>query len=797
MTNVSEQARRLVSQMPLEEKASLLGGKDFWHTKESLRAGLPSIMLTDGPHGLRKQASGADHLGINDSVPATCFPTASASACAFDPTLLYRIGKAIGEECREEDVAVLLGPGLNIKRSPLCGRNFEYFSEDPVLSGELAAAFVLGLQSEGVGASVKHFALNNQEARRMIVDSVADERTMREIYLAGFERAIKKGEPWTVMCSYNRVKGVYASENKWLLSDVLRGEWGYNGLVVTDWGAANDRVSGVQAGCDLEMPGSGAYHDKQLVSAVRSGELDEAALDRSAERVVELILKSQAREKTTYDRDAHHALAREAAACAAVLLKNVGSILPLKAGLSLAVIGAFAKTPRYQGAGSSKIVPYRLDCALCELEKLGFPADYAEGYDLLSDEADEARIGEACACAAGKDAVLVFAGLPDRYESEGFDRKRLGMPSGQIALIERVRAVNENVIVVLAGGSVIDMAWEQSAKAIVMAYLGGQAGAGGVADVLTGRHNPSGKLAETWPLSLEDNPTFRYFPGYARTVEYREGLFVGYRYYDTAQKSVRYPFGYGLSYTRFTLSSLKTVSENGVWRVSCTLENTGEPAGATVVQLYVSHKSGVLIQVDQELKGFQKVTLAPHEQAVVSFSLTNRDLSYYNVETGDWCVEGGLYELRVGFSSRELPLKTTIFADPTPKAAAPDLRESAPSYYALQNGLDVPDAQFAALLNRPLPPRERAEGEAFTRNSTLAELRGHPLGRILNRIVQKEVAKMSATNDDIGTMIDAMLTESPLRLLAMSGGGFGLAQVDGLVEILNGRLFKGLKLLMQ
>ena len=554
----SMEAKALVSQMTLREKTSLLSGLDNWRTKPIPRLNLPSATVSDGPHGLRKEVfTGKGKTAKKTTLPATCFPTACLTACSFDRALLGRIGAAIAEECRAENVDVVLGPGLNCKRSPLCGRNFEYFSEDPVVSGELAAAFIEGAQGQGVGVSVKHFALNNQEMRRMIVDAVADDRAIFELYLAAYERVFQKTKPWTVMCSYNRVKGLHASESKWLLTDVLRTRFGFGGLVMSDWGAVNDRVLGVDAGLDLEMPYIDAYRDRLIEKAVLSGKLPESAVDRCAERVCELALRAQERRPLEKKLAEHHAFAREAAANSAVLLKNENALLPLKPGAHIAVIGTFAKVPRYQGAGSSKVVPVTMDSPLEELQKLGFIADYAAGYNPDADAPDEALLLAACRAAEGKDAAVLYVGLPDRYESEGYDRASLGMPQSHIELVRRVREVNPNVAVVLSCGSVVDMSWEADAKAILLFYLAGEAFGGAAADVLSGRVAPSGKLPESWPLRLEDVPCFEYFPGYPHTVEYRESIFVGYRYYDTANKPVRYPFGYGLSYTSFAYSNLR------------------------------------------------------------------------------------------------------------------------------------------------------------------------------------------------------------------------------------------------
>ncbi len=791
------QARELVSQMTLAEKASLLSGADKWRTKTIGRLDLGSVMVADGPHGLRKEVKNAEN-GVS-TVKSTCFPTACATACSFDRSLLNRIGIALAEECRAEDVDVLLGPGLNCKRSPLCGRNFEYFSEDPVVSGELAAAFIKGVQSLDVGTSMKHFALNNQEYRRLTTDAVVDERAMFELYLAGFERVLRQVQPWTVMCSYNRVKGVNASDNKWLLTDVLRNKFGFNGLVMSDWGAVNDRVAGVLAGLDLEMPYIDPYHDHQIEQAVRSGKLKESEVDLCAARVVELVEKAKKREHLPFDADAHHALAREAAAASCVLLKNEDRLLPLKSGASIAVIGAFAKTPRYQGAGSSKVQPPKLESAYDELLKLGLHAEYAAGYDEATDAPDEALLSQACALAAGTYAALLFVGLPDRYESEGFDRESLSMPLNHIELIRRVSAVNPNVAVVLSCGSVVDLSWADNAKSILLGYLGGQASGGAVADVVSGKICPGGKLAESWPLQLDDTPSRAYFPGYTRTVEYRESIFVGYRYFDTANRSVRYPFGHGLSYTSFAYSNLELDADaldgDAPLHLSLDVTNTGNCQGAEVVQLYISHKSGVMFTPAQELKGFEKVFLAPGETKSVSFILTRRDLCYYNVAVGNWRVEGGEYELRLSASSRDIRLSAAISAKPDADATAPDYRASAPCYYDLSCGIQVPDSAFAAVLGRPIPPRERQKGEPHTLNVTLSEVKHTLLGRLFVSIGRKVAQSATATGEVSMDIVEHVLYTTPLRLMS-SESDISPRQIEGIVHLFNHKIFKGLRALI-
>ena len=558
--------KNLISQMTLEEKASLCSGVNFWYLKGIERLEIPSIMVTDGPHGLRKQAGDADHVGLNESVPATCFPTASALAATWNRDLIFQVGEALGEECRQEKIGVILGPGVNIKRSPLCGRNFEYFSEDPYLTGEMAKSHINGVQSQGIGTSLKHYAVNNQEYRRMTIDAIVDERALREIYLAGYEIAVKEAQPWTVMCAYNKINGTYASDHKKLMRDILKDEWGHEGLVVTDWGAMNERPIALAAGTELEMPGTSNGNDQQIVDAVQSGQLDEAIVDQSVERILTMIFKAEETlaEDYAYDPKAHHALARQVAGEGVVLLKNDDSVLPLQANAKVALIGRFAKTPRYQGAGSSQMNPTQLDNLHDEIVKLVGDENltYAPGYTEKGDQADDALIQEAIDIAKDADVVLICAGLTDLYETEGLDRDHMKMPAGHDALIEAVAAAHSKVVVVLSNGSPVEMPWVNGVSGILEGYLGGQAGAGGVADILFGKVNPSGKLAETFPIKLEDNPSHHYFPGGPVTVEYRESIYVGYRYYDTVEQGVLFPFGYGLSYTTFEYSDLQLSRES-------------------------------------------------------------------------------------------------------------------------------------------------------------------------------------------------------------------------------------------
>lgn len=652
----------IVARLTVEERASLTSGLDFWHTEPVARENIPSIMLTDGPHGVRKQTAEGDHLGLHSSVPATCFPPAVALGCSFDPELLERVGAALGAEARALQVGVLLGPGINIKRSPLCGRNFEYLSEDPLLSGVLGAALVHGMQSQGVGASLKHFAANNQETDRMRVSADVDARPLREIYLRAFERVVRDAQPWTVMCSYNRINGVYSSRNPWLLTDVLRGEWGFEGLVVSDWGAVDDRVASLAAGLDLEMPSTGGRTDAEIVAAVRAGTVDESVLDTAAARVIELVQKAVAASDpgATFDADAHHALAREVAAQSIVLLRNENDLLPLATDANIAVIGELARTPRYQGAGSSRIEPTRLDNALDEIRSLsGRDVPFAAGYAL--DGSDSAElVDEAVKRAADADIAVVFLGVPAELESEGFDRDDLELPQRQTALLDAVLTANPKVVVVLSNGGVVRLSgFADRVPAIVEGWLLGQAGGGAVADVLYGHVNPSGRLAETVPIRLEDTPAHTNFPGEHGHVRYGEGLFVGYRSYDARRLDVSFPFGHGLSYTTFEYSDA-AVESDGDLTVHVTVTNTGGRAGAEVVQVYAGAPGSSVARAPRELKGFTKVRLDSGESQRVAVSIRRDDLAYWDTRVDSWVVEGGTYSIDIGASSRDIRQTLTV-----------------------------------------------------------------------------------------------------------------------------------------
>ncbi|WP_034621421.1 glycoside hydrolase family 3 C-terminal domain-containing protein [Cellulomonas sp. URHE0023] len=739
MTQVFD-VERVLAELTLEEKASLTSGSDFWHTQPVERAGVPAIMVTDGPHGLRKQAHNPDHLGIGISVPATCFPTAAALGSSWDVDLVRRVGEALGRETRANDVTVLLGPGVNIKRTPLCGRNFEYVSEDPVVAGELGAAIVRGIQSQGVGTALKHFAANNQETDRMRVSADVDERTLREIYLPAFERVVTTAQPWTVMCAYNKVNGTYASEHRWLLTDVLRDEWAFEGLVMSDWGAVHDRVPALAAGLDLQMPASTAGSDEAVVAAVRDGSLDEAVLDVAVRRVLALIARSAQQSRTdlagavTFDVDDHHLLAREAAGDGSVLLKNDPvdgtPLLPLTG--SFAVIGEFARTPRYQGAGSSQVNPTRLDDALTAL---GGDVPFAPGFTIAGGPSgdDDALRAQAVEVARSAETVVAFLGLPGPDESEGYDRPRLGLPDNQVATLRAVAEVTPRVVVVLANGSAVAVSeWQHLAPAILETWLGGQAGGSAVADLLTGARNPSGKLTETIPHRLEDTPAFGSFPGELGHVRYGEGVLVGYRWYDTRAFDVAFPFGHGLSYTTFSYSDVAATETSA----TVTVTNTGSSAGAEVVQVYVRDPEASVLRPTRELKAFGKVSLAPGESRILTFELTRRDLSYWHCGLHRWVVEGGEFVIEVGASSRDIRGSVSI-----------------------------------QVAGDPL------WGE-LTAMSTIAEWLEHPVGGPLMQsalTVPADIPPMSEADQ-------AMLAQMPAKVLVTFGmSSFTLADLDDLV----------------
>ena len=656
--------KALVAEMTLEEKCGLLSGLDFWHTKPVERLEIPSVMVSDGPHGLRKQDQEADHLGMNDSIKAVCMPAACATAASFDRELIGKMGEAIGSSCQHEEVSVVLGPAVNIKRSPLCGRNFEYFSEDPYLAGEMSASFINGVQSRNVGTSIKHFAANNQEHRRMSSSSNVDERTLREIYFPAFETSVKKAQPWTVMCSYNRLNDVYASENHWLLTEVLRDEWGFEGYVVSDWGAVSNRVAGVAAGLDLEMPSSGGVNDRKIMRAVLTGKLDEKIVDQACERILRINYRylENAKPETPWDKEADHELSAKIAAECMVLLKNEDALLPLAKEDKVAFIGEFAVKPRFQGGGSSHINCFKTTSAVEAAE--GLNVTYSQGYSVAADEATDEMVAEAVAAAKAAKAAVIFAGLPDAYESEGYDRTHMRMPACQNKLIEAVAEANPNTVVVLHNGAPVEMPWLGKVKSVLEVYLGGQAVGAATVKVLYGDVNPSGHLAETFPIKLSDNPSYLFFGGEKDKTDYREGIFVGYRYYDRKEMNVQFPFGHGLSYTTFEYSNLELsdaeITDEDTMTATVTVTNTGSRTGKTGVQLYVSDVESTVIRPVRELKGFEKVELRPGESKQVTFTLDKRSFAYWNQEIHDWHVETGMFNIEIGQSSRDIVLTGSV-----------------------------------------------------------------------------------------------------------------------------------------
>ena len=770
----------IITKLNLEQKCALLSGDTVFTTRGYKNAGVPSITLSDGPNGVRKQAGAADHLGLNPSVPATCFPTAATVACSWDPALGEEIGRAMGEEAAAQEVAVLLGPGLNTKRSPLCGRNFEYFSEDPYLSGKMAAAYVRGIQSEGISACPKHFAVNSQELRRMASDSVVDERTLRELYLTGFEIVVKEAHPKALMSSYNLINGIYANENAHLLQDILREEWGFDGAVVTDWGGSNDHALGVKNGSTLEMPAPGGDAVRELLAAVQSGKITEADVDARLDELLTLVLDTHAaveRHSRSFDADAHHALARRAAGESVVLLKNDDALLPLAEGTRVAVIGDFAETPRYQGAGSSAVNSIKVDTFLDCLNDSGLHSvGFAPGFDRQG-KPDAAKQAEAVALAAKADAVLLCLGLDEIKESEGLDRADMKLADNQIELLQAVREANPNTVVIVNAGASLETPWLAHCKALVYGALGGQAGAGAMVDVLTGKINPGGKLAETWANAYADTPARDHFAGPGRTVQYREGLYVGYRYYQTAGVPVAFPFGHGLSYTQFAYSDLHADAHSA----TLTVTNTGDRAGAEIVQLYVAKPNAEIFRPAQELKAFAKVQLAAGESKTVTLTMDDKAFRYWNTRTDSWEVEGGTYELRVGASSADIRLTAAVEVIGT-DALNPYAGKALPHY---QSGKvqTVPDAEWETLLGRPIPD-DRVK---IDRNMTLGELNHgrSPLGWLVWAVMTALLnASYKKGKPDLNVLFQYNM---PLRALAkMTNGAISMGMVDGIVMEVQG-----------
>lgn len=759
------QINKIIEEMTLEEKASLCSGGDFWHLKGVGRLGIPEIMVADGPHGLRKQDEAADHLGLNESIQAVCFPAAAGMAASFDRTLYRRVGETLGEECQAEQVAVLLGPAVNIKRSPLCGRNFEYMSEDPYLSGELAAAYIEGVQSKHIGTSIKHYAGNNQEKRRSNVSSEISERALREIYLPAFETAVKKAQPWTVMCSYNRINGEYVSQSRKLLTDILRKQWGFQGFVMTDWGACDDRVAGLLAGQDLEMPSSDGVNDRKIVEAVKNGEIEETVLDIAVRRILEKIFEytGHVDRKAVFDRGEHHEFAAETACETMVLLKNETQLLPLRKKKNYVFIGEFAKKPRYQGGGSSHINAYRVENAYEEAKKYA-QISYVEGFSENQEKTEEQKLQEAVDAARESDAAVIFAGLSETMESEAYDREHMRLPECQNRLIEEVRKVQPNIVVVLQNGAPIEMPWADSVPAILEAYLGGEAAGRAQAEILFGEKNPCAKLAETFPMRVQDNPSWLDFGGNKDTVFYGEGIFVGYRYYDKKEMEVLFPFGHGLSYTSFTYSDLQISHEKIKGRekleASFTITNTGSRDGKEIAQIYVEKKQTNISRAPRELKGFVKTELQPGEQKRCRVELGERSFAYYSEEMESWQIEPGEYKILIGASSRDIRLEASVIRTDEPwqgrrcnrNTTLGELRENEEIWKAYKDAMEAETGILPFGGKDASSIQEegmRRMAEAILQDTPLRGLRSHMQGRLTEEALQKVVDRINIAIDNV------------------------------------------------
>ena len=781
--------KKTIESMTLRQKADLLTGKNFWETRDYPEYDIPSLFLSDGPHGLRRQASKADHLGLNKSIPATCFPTAATMANSWDEALGQEMGRALGEEAAAQNVNVLLGPGTCMKRNPRCGRNFEYFSEDPYLAGKMAASYIRGIQENGTSACVKHYAANNQEERRMVTDSVMDERTLREIYLTAFEIAVKEGNTHAIMSSYNMINGQFADENVHTLRDILRGEWGFDGVVMSDWAGTNNKVKSTIAGSDLEMPGC-RYGADDVVKAVENGELDIRYVDECVERILTLIERTTASEKgVPFDVEAHHELARKCAEQSIVLLQNNG-VLPLKSDATVAIIGDFAKTPRYQGAGSSVVNPTKLETALDNLDGINC-VGYQKGFDRYG-KAKKGLVKKAVKLAKKADVALLYLGLDEISEAEGLDREHIKIPSNQIELYKQVRAVSKQVVVVLNCGSAVELGWCADADGLVYACLSGQAGASAVMNVITGKVNPSGKLAETFPVRYEDCSSASCFPGKVMTVEYREGLYIGYRYFDTVNMPVTFPFGYGLSYTTFEYSDI-AVDDNGV---SFTITNTGETDGAEIAQLYVGKKDGKVFRPTKELKGFKKVYLSRGESQSVRIDFDDKTFRYFNVNTNKWEVEGGVYQLYVGASIADIRLEASVEREATTEDVPYDEKQL-PSYYSGQVA-NVSDEEFKAILGREIPQSGynfyKKNRMVIHENCTVSDLRYSKrwVGRFFSWVIRVAIGLLRCTGKRTNAKTIVMgVLHQPVRGLAKFGS-MSRRQMEALLMMFNGHLFKGI-----
>lgn len=788
--------QEIIAKMSLADKIALCSGASFWKTKAYQRYNIPSILMTDGPHGLRKVVVSEDTLGDEVSHNATCFPTASATACSWDRGLLREMGQALAEEALKEQVSIILGPGVNIQRNPLCGRNFEYFSEDPYLAGAMGTAWIQGVQSKGIGVSLKHFAGNNQEHLRMTSDSLIDERALREIYLPAFEKAVKAARPASVMCAYNKLNGTYCSDHSYLLREILRGEWGFGGVIISDWGGMGDRVKAFEAGLDLEMPGGVGLFDAEVLAAVENGELAEERIDECVDRLLDMIYAADKNRKINYryDVESHHQLARKIAAHSAVLLKNQDETLPVHPHQKIAVIGALAKSPRYQGTGSSIVNPTKLSSALDGFKESGFEVSYYPGY-LLKVGESQALVEEAVVGANKSDVAIIFAGLTDEYESEGFDRNDLSMPESHNELIRRVAAVQPNTVVVLAGGAPVEMPWLPQVKAVLNMLLSGQAGGLAAADLLTGKVNPCGKLAATYPIRYADVPSAGFYEEGGRQAQYRESIYVGYRYYDKAAKEVLFPFGHGLSYTTFeyrdlTLSSSE-VQAGGELKVAVTLKNLGERDGAEIIQLYIGDLNPGIFRPDKELRDFNKVFLKIGEEKQVEFTLDSRAFSYYDPDSRAWIVPEGAYQISIGSSSRDIRLQARV----TVNGASRDLADtSIPAWYRQLTG-KVTSTDFESILGRPVEPVKHPRKGEYTLSSTFQEMRESLVIRMVMRYYMNIIVKGFGSTDP-GDPHFRMVVESfkntPLKNMVVSSKGVFPADIArGLVDMANGKIFKG------
>ncbi len=794
--------KELIAKMTLEEKASLMSGKNFWMTQDLPKYGIPSAFLADGPHGIRKQASAADHLGLNPSLKATCFPTGATMANSFNDVLGEEMGTALGIEAVAQRVNVLLGPGMNIKRNPRCGRNFEYFSEDPYLAGKMAASYIRGIQKSGVAACGKHFAANNQEERRMVIDSVIDERTYREIYLTNFEIAVKEGGLKTVMSAYNKVNGEFANENNHLLKEILRDDWGFKGVVVTDWGGDNDRVEGLKCGNELEMPTTCGDTNRDIIEAVKSGRIQESVLDECVDRLLTLVFETSKALKEgadIFDDKVHHKLAQKCAEECIVLLKNEGNVLPLDKSVKAAVIGDFAQNPRYQGAGSSVVNPSRLDSALSCMENSGLNyIGYEQGFNRYGKKKG-GLIKKAVKLAKRADVVILYLGLDEVTEAEGLDREDINLPENQKALLAELKKTGKKIVVVLSCGSAIETGWTDMADAVVHAYLAGQAGANAVFNVLTGKVNPSGKLSESYPYKYEDTPSASNFPGHEETIEYREGPFIGYRYYDTAGVPVRFPFGFGLSYTTFEYSNI-SANEKGV---SFTLKNTGKASGAEAAQLYVGMKDGQVFRPSKELKGFKKIFLNPGESKQVTILFDEYTFRYFNVKTNKWEVEGGTYNIMIGASSADIKLSAEVGIKGT-GAECPYVASELQSYYS-GKAANVSLEEFERLLGHKAPDPHfkfyKKKRMVIGYNSTVAQLRYSKrwVGRLFAGGIRFGIKFLRGIGRrTLSNVLIMGVYHQPMRGLSrMTGGAISWGQLNGMIMMFNGKFFKGLGVFMK